>query len=336
MQIIIDRLTDADVAQFKDFCRDNWPGEHHLIHSDEMFEYYYRDADGGINFIAAKEQGSGKIQSVCGFIKSNSTVRPDVWTSFILTKKGAELNLGFKILEFIQNFTNCRTIACNNIRKKTSGLYQFLGWHIGDQKQYYRLNRDITDYTMCNIIDKKILSVSQADCEFIKIESIEELSDFEFETFSEDKPYKDRAYIKKRYFDNPWIKYQIYAIRRNRSKRALVVVRNIESGGACILRVVDFIGDRAETGQTGSLIDRLIKETGAEFCDWFAFGADDGVMARAGFCVLDEDDQNTIPFYLTPLKMENVTVTCFTSESDGYLISRADGDQDRPNLDFNY
>lgn len=330
--IVFERLRKENLEEFRDFCRANWPGEHPLIHNPEMFEYYYRDPDGGINFVVARKRGIGGIQSVLGFIKTNQTERPDVWTSYILTKKGSELGLGFKLLELVHKLTNARTIASNNIRKKTRGLYEFLGWYVGGQTQFYRLNENIDKYTICNIANKFILPVNKSNFEIFKVENGEELSRFEFSEFTENKPYKDRYYFKKRYCDNPWLKYDIYAMRDCAGTRALLVVREFRQTESVALRVVDYVGERAGIARCGEFLDRLIKQRGADFCDWFAFGVDEGVMAMAGFLPRTPDDPNIIPLYLSPPVMENIDMTFFTSDPDGYAMFRADGDQDRPNL----
>ena len=332
-QVSFERLTDRGLDAFRTFCLDHWPGEHPLIHNDVMFEYYYRDeTDGGINFAIACDTETGDIQSVCGYIKSNDGETPDVWISYILTKKGAPLNLGFRMLAFIQQITNCRTIACNNIRKKTRGLYEFLGWYVGDQTQYYRLNENISNHTICNIVDRKIPTVDSKGYDFTRIDDKKGLEAFDFAAFAENKPYKDRAYFEKRFFDNPWNEYEVYEARDAGGPVALLVIRQFRHEAAVALRVVEYVGPNEAVAGFGDFLDRLIKERGADFCDWFAFGLDDGTMLKAGFVPRNGDDPNIIPFYLSPPSMENVTMSFFTSDKEGYTMFRADGDQDRPNL----
>ena len=332
MEMVFERLKDNDLGNFRDFCREHWPGEHPLIHDPQMFEYYYRDADGGINFTVAREKVTRDIHSVLGFIKSNSSAKPDVWTSYILTKKGSEMGLGFKLLDFVQKLTNARTIASNNIRKKTRALYEFLGWYVGDQTQYYRLNEDAEKYTLCNIKCKKIPDVYNSSLDFRKIEDKKGLDGFEFAAFSEDKPYKDRHYFEKRFFDNPWLEYEVYEARDSKGPVALVVVRQFKNEAAIALRVVEYVGCKTDIAGCGGFLDRLTKERSADFCDWFSFGTSDETMLKAGFLARTDDDPNIIPFYLLPPVMENVTMSFFTNDVEGYTMFRADGDQDRPNL----
>lgn len=331
--ICLERLQQRDIDAFLAFCAAHWPGEHPLIHNKQMFEYYYRDADGGLNFAVARDPNTGALLGVCGYIKANDGPAPDVWISYILSKKGAPLNLGFRLLETVRRLTGCRTIACNNIRKKTRGLYEFMGWRVADMTQYYRLNENIKNYTFCIANDNDILKVLSGDLAVERVDDAAQLEGFDFEAYTQNQPYKDRHYAQKRYFDNPWIDYEVYAGREGDGPPgALLVARAFRQKGAVALRVVDHMGRREWAGRWGGFLDRRMKETGADFCDWFALGLDDETMRRAGFTPRVDGDGAIIPFYLSPPRMENVTVTCFTSGSDDYTMFRADGDQDRPNL----
>lgn len=331
--VVLRRLREQDLDAFRAFCYDNWPGEHPLIHNEAMFNYYYRDEDGGLNFAVAQDKAGGDFYGVCGYIKANSTTAPDVWISYILTKKGAPMGLGFKLLEKIQELTGCRTLACNNIRSKTRGLYEFMGWQVADMTQYYRLNEEVENYTLCNIKAKNTEMVPETDLIIEKITTPQQLEDIDLETFSQDKPYKDQHYAQKRFLRNPWLQYDLYTARQQgEAARAVLVVRRFTQGSASALRVVDYIGQRDWIPRWGGFLDRLMKEQGADFIDWFALGLDDDVMRRAGFVPLLPGDDNIIPLYLSPPVLENVTLTCFTSDADGYVMFRADGDQDRPNL----
>ncbi|MEG0832974.1 MAG: hypothetical protein RSE36_00365 [Oscillospiraceae bacterium] len=330
--IKIELLEECELVRFRDFCREHWGSEHPLVHNDAMFSYYYRNG-GSINFVVAKEEEKDEILSVCGFIYANSSQTPDVWISFILTKKGAPHAIGFRILEFIQSLTHCRTIACNNIRKKTRGLYEFFGWFVGDLTQYYRLNKAVQKYTICHIEDNNILSVKKSKLFFDEITAEKELDSFEFERYKENRPYKDKAYIKRRYLDNPWLSYRIFAGGDEaEGKCALLVLRIVESGSARMVRVVDYVGDRSRITDCGELLDKIMASECAEFCDWYAFGIGDEVMSRAGFSKRAANDANILPNYLEPILMENVDFAFFTSDANNYCVFKADGDQDRPNL----
>ena len=54
--------------------------------------------------------------------------------------------------------------------------------------------------------------------------------------------------------------------------------------------------------------------------------------AAAGFSERREGDGTVIPNYLTPPLRENTEYYYFTNRPEGFVLFKADGDQDRPNL----
>ncbi len=75
-----------------------------------------------------------------------------------------------------------------------------------------------------------------------------------------------------------------------------------------------------------------MRYSGAEFCDWYAAGLNDRIMERGGFKRLSGDSGDVIPFYLDPPVMENIELYGASDGGQNYIMFRADGDQDRPNL----
>ena len=328
--IIINRVTDSDLPAFREFCNAHWGSEHPLINNEAMFDYYYRQGV-VINFLKAQDAASREIFGVCGFIPASSLPSPDVWVSFILTKKGGSAGLSFRLIDEIKNITRCATLSCNNIRKKVFGMYQFIGCDTFALSHYYRVNPELSEYSLCSVVSNEPLSLCVSDWEFTEI-GREALQDLEIENICKARPVKDNRYFAHRYFDNPFIRYRVFAACCGGVKRAVVVVRLIESEGVRVLRVVDYIGDPAQAWKAGQKLDGLMRYSGAEFCDWYAAGLNDRIMERGGFKRLSGDSGDVIPFYLDPPVMENIELYGASDGGQNYIMFRADGDQDRPNL----
>ena len=92
------------------------------------------------------------------------------------------------------------------------------------------------------------------------------------------------------------------------------------------------MGDTSLLPRLGAAIDRLLKASGAEYAECYCAGVDPAVMAAAGFCERREGDANILPNYLQPPLFENTEYYYFTSDPDRFVLFKADGDQDRPNL----
>ena len=327
----VSRLEQKDLEEFKKFCLEAWGAPHALIHDETSFEYYYRAADGSLNFALARDD-SGEILSVCGYILSNSTGNPDAWISFLVSKKGAPFGLAYRLFDFIIETTRCRTIGCNNIREKTRGLYEFRGWSVETLSHYYRLNPALNEYTLCKLATIDIPSVEHSAIEAKRITDERGLEPFEKTVLPENLPYKDRLYLERRYFNNPWFAYEAAGIFDGGEPVALVFYRQIDAEGTAVLRVVDFIGDTRALPAAGEYLDRQMRERSAEYCDWYAYGLKEADMRRAGFALRARGGENIVPNYLEPPLCENTDFFFFTSELEGYRVFKADGDQDRPNL----
>lgn len=331
---VFERLAESELPAFREFCEQHWGSRHALIHDEVMFDYYYRRGE-ALNFIVAKDEQTSELFGVCGFIAASQAAGPDVWISFILSKKGAPFGVGFGLLDAVAKTTNCRTLGCNNIRRETSGLYEFMGYTVAPAEQYYRFNPDIENYTLCNIVYNIQLPVNQTNIS-VSPASPESLADFPFSRFAENRPFKDANYVRWRYFDNPWLDYDVFLLK-DAGERALLVSRTIEHGGACALRVVDFIGDRALVAKSGAFLDDRMRALGAEFVDWYVYGEQAAPLMRAaGLAPVGFSDKlfNTIPSYLDPPKMENTRFYVFVSDPDGYWMNKADGEGDRPRIEL--
>lgn len=329
--IIYSRIEERHLPLLREFCRVNWGGEHPLIHNREMFDRYYR-SDSGINMVIAyiPDGGSIDIQGVCGYIPTNSSACPDVFLSYILSKKGLKFSISLRLIEYIQEITGAKTVNCNNIRRNTAGIYEFLGYTVADMQHYYRLNPDIPLFSLCRVVTRKVTGIRSKQIEAYAAD-VADIESFPFERYTENRPFKDREYTLRRYLTYPFHSYTIMRLH-DEMNEALLVLRRIQYNDSCMLRVADFIGSRELIRESGYILDSLMKENNAEFIDWYAYGADESEMEYAGFSLCSEEQSEIVPIYLSPPVMENVTVTVFVSDPAGFMMFRADGDQDRPNL----
>ena len=71
---------------------------------------------------------------------------------------------------------------------------------------------------------------------------------------------------------------------------------------------------------------------GAEYMDCYNAGIPADVWLAAGFTERVEGDGCIIPNYLTPPVHENTEYYYFTNKPESFVLFKADGDQDRPNL----
>ncbi len=143
-------------------------------------------------------------------------------------------------------------------------------------------------------------------------------------------PFKDRTYLRHRYFDHPEYEYMVYTYTSDTTDSHLtLVVRIQEHDKAKVLRIVDGIGDWKIFTDAIPYIDSLIEHFGCEYADFYESGLDDNLLCTSGWRKVGEDE-NVIPDYFSPFEQRNVKIYCSTS-SDEAILFKGDGDQDRPN-----
>ena len=98
------------------------------------------------------------------------------------------------------------------------------------------------------------------------------------------------------------------------------------------IRFVDYIGERTLISGIGAFLKNLLSETdGAEYIDFYCAGINEEDVYEAGFVEVNEEDGNIIPNYFEPFVQENIDIWVDSREYNS-LFTKADADQDRPNI----
>ncbi len=297
-----------------------------MINNPAYFDYYYVD-DKKLQFVLAECENEYK--AVCGYIKANRD-ESHIWAS-VLAADDSFKGAGLRLLNEMKNVTGAKVIASNNIREKTCVLYTFLGWHAERIPHFYRLSKKDSfrlavpgpEYKILPVGGKGILNhiTSKNELDIIALPKTEYI------------PYKDKWYIKRRYFNFPKAEYNVYALMIDENATALLVTRIIpasDTGSVPVLRIVDYIGNEKFLPEAGLEIQKLIDECGAEYADCYCAGIDPDTMKKTGFSERLPDDGVIIPNYLSPPLIENTEYFYYTSEPEKFVLFKADGDQDRP------
>lgn len=320
---VIRRLPLSEKHRIVEFMNTHWGSRHPLVNNEQLFSYYYEDGD-MTNFYCLEDKDG--IAALCGYIKCSKAENCDIWVSIWCAVKGKN-GLGLALMGKMQELTGAKVISCNNIRKNTMAFYTFLGYHPDGLNHYYRL-RDLPQYKMAVVNSKKIPLCPAPSTQLVEFDTIEKVAD-SFNGFDLCKPQKDLWYVEKRYFSYPHYSYKVYGIFKDNSCKSLVVFRVNESEEGFVLRVVDYIGRPDDICDLCGHIDSLMKQYSCEYCDMYCFGVDG---SKAGFVLRDKEDENIIPNYLNTLLQQNIDYYFFTSDTENFMMFKADGDQDRMNL----
>ena len=307
-----------------DFLNTHWGSNHPLVNNETLFSYYYADGD-MTNFYILED--GGEIAAVCGYIQCGHEENSDIWISIWCAKKGKN-GLGLALMGAMKELTGAKVMSCNNIRENTMPFYTFLGYHPDKMDHFYRL-ADREEYKMAVVNHKTIPESNKTvGVQLVEMKIIEDVKQH-FLIPADMKPQKDYWYINKRYFEYPHYEYKVYLLYSNKTPVSLVIFRVNESEEGYVLRLVDYIGKKEDFHLLSGYIDKLMVEFDCEYCDMYCWGVNG---CDAGFVLRDENDTNIIPNYLNTLWQKNIDYFFFTSDPDGFMMFKADGDQDRKNL----
>jgi hypothetical protein len=307
----------------------NWKRNHILSRDKDFFLYEFLHKK-NLNFYLSEDSNS-EIEAILGFIHYDSNFR----TVFLVMLKSISTNtpfLGYQLIRRIIDEIKPDIIASVGINIQTVPMvFKRLGFKIGKLNHWYRLVNKKT-YDIAKINNSLIPYVDKYNYNLIKIDHYDELThNFDFSNYknSLSKPFKSLDYIKKRYYNNPIYKYEVYGIKRNLDICKTIVVFRIQKyKESCAMRLVDLIGDFDGVYEITSLIDNLLLEFNAEYVDFYEKGLNKEKMLDAGW-LLTAGSNNIIPNYFSPFVMENIDIY-YTTNDESITLFKADGDQDRP------
>ena len=315
------------------FIHTNWKKNHILSQNKDFFLYEFQDGN-RINFVCHRDHNN-KLDGILGFIKS-STDNSDVWT---VTWKALSNNehpmLGIELFNFLRNSKDYKCLLSIGINIKTIAIYSYLELYTNFLRQFFLINNNLEKFNIATVLDQKYLKKTNfnKNNEYKLKPLKEEEVLFDFETYKENIPYKDKNYFNKRYFRHPINIYSVYGIFKNSKIDALLVIRASSVNSSKVLRIVDFIGEqRGFQFITHDLYKKITNEN-YEYIDFMCFGFDESLLLKAGFQELNIDVNDLIlPNYFSPYISENTQINfCVdTKQLNKVRICKADGDQDRP------
>jgi len=323
----------SEVKKIMEFIRNYWPKKNHILGTNEKFFRYEFCNEDRIGYYLAINKKTGEIVAGEGqyfYSEVHIPGKTDFSSGMFLSNPNCKVPLiGIELMKRKFEDLKPRAFVGPGVNMNTSGqLYlRKLKQKVKRMKHFYILS-DKDDYKIASIKEKKILKfTSQNQLNMNEIDSIESLyKQFDNSLFKGRKPYKDRWYINKRYFEHPSYKYKVFCVGNSTA----IVFRDITVNDQKISRIVDILGDVGQIAFIGRDLRRFIEKNNYEYIDFYELGIDESLIAKAGFAERTENDVNIIPNYFEPYECRNVEIFVQCIDDDT-LCFKADGDQDRPN-----
>lgn len=328
---------EDDIEAIMKFIEKEW-NENHIFAKSRDYLCYEHKFDEKVNYILAIEKDTSKIEGILGFIEASySEENKDIWGVMWKVRNHNIPFLGIELMKRLMAETKCRAEIGVGANPKTSIpiLKMMLGFHVGKMKHSYRLNEHIEDYKIAVIKNKVICPIKPLIKQYSlkKFSNIDELTKYYDLEINKDKiPFKDKWYIKRRYFEHPVYDYLVWGVQDEfQTTRAILIGREISLNDRKIFRIIDYIGDYSMLSGLYVEFGEMLYKQDYEYIDFYYYGIDDKHLSNAGFVLREESDSNIIPNYFEPFVQENVDIWVNSSVSN-VTICKGDGDQDRPSL----
>lgn len=326
------RLDETD--EIMSWLDKNWKKNHIMATNKELFLHELAQND-RINMFLAKNKQTSQIEAIWGVIYTANGVCRDCFGTF-WKSISKNILLGTELAKRFYSKHDFRYYFPLGSNPKTAVPIQkaIFKCEFSTMKHYYLLNEKIKHYEIAKIAYKTkttYFGIPNKNFEILKIKDISQINKVEFKNLMSGRvPYKDLWYVKKRFFDYPIYKYDVYAIYENYELKALFVIREQKLGSKNVLRIVDYLGEQKSFVFASEFLRNLFDEN-TEYIDFYAFGFDDKVLEKMGFIKICENDRNIIPNYFSPFIQKNIDIYCSDFGVPNVLLCKADCDQDRPN-----
>lgn len=322
--------TYSDIYKIMWFIKEHWKETHILANDRKFFEYEFLHGQ-EVAFVLMMNERTDEIEGTLGYIPYVENGSRDMFTVVWKILNSTDLFRGVALLNYLVDHGRCRNLYSSGINPSTRSIYKYMGYKVADLHHYYRLAKR-NSYKIAKIECVNILPVeNNTEYHLQEIRDFVEMKEKKDLWISEAHPYKDAAYIEKRYFRHPVYQYRIFSIQRGQNAAGTyLIMREIEVNGIRIIRVVDVIGEITYIQYIGAAIDALLDEEQYEYIDFYQYGIDAVIMNKAGFVLRERKDVNIIPNYFEPFLQENVEIGIFFEKELQPCIFKADGDQDRP------
>jgi len=329
-----------DIDKIMEFLSKNWKKDHILANNKELFEYEYL-TDIGLNIGLANV--NNKIVGIFGFKTYSESSSPDIAGSLWVISKECKIPFaGLKLREFVINNIPHNCFAAPGAVLDTMPIYKMLGVGWSKMNHFVLLNKTIKNFNIAHVPDSHILQ-TKSKFEFDKeiqikeIESFSDIVEFNFPKYNIYYPYKDGAYLQKRFFEHPFYKYKVLAFYNPDTKiiKSLIVCREVQANEAQALSIVDFYGDENMIANLSVYFSKNLSYSKKyEYLDFLSLGISKDILIGSGFIDVNSNIGLIIPKYFEPFEKKNRSTYAVYDLCKNRILRqfKADGDQDRPNI----
>ena len=150
--------------------------------------------------------------------------------------------------------------------------------------------------------------------------------------YKEKVPYKSRDFFVKRYENHPYYQYKFHEVTSENFFKGFIVSRVIKYNGSHALRIIEVV---AEDNLIGEIIDEFattISSSSFEYVDVYVSSINNQSFAMKNFEDISSSNDIIVPDHFEPYEKKNIDIHFMTSNNQGTILFKGDGDQDRPSI----
>lgn len=330
-------------------------GENHPLRSRALFDWFFlRDKNKEMaNLIVAYE--GEKLISLLGYIPTQflwgREVVTGAWMAHWMTMEGYRFGIGALLMRKITEMfpvvagQGASLMNQNIVTKMKFKFYDRIPKvvYIFNKSKVKQILKYENNYNNENLFEQYNKAIE------IKELTIEKFNpNWDFYPSFKYGTLRDFNYLKYRYIDYPFFKYNIF-IEGEADSPVVLIARIIEtSKNIRVARILEFFYPENESGMKRglSLINKCLHFFKYHNCDYTDFYCNSNIhlnlLLKANFNI---ENTGALPSLLDPIdmsrKFQNLELFVsselkvkYPNSEDSFIVTRADGDQDRPNESY--
>jgi len=365
-EVTIRTVKASDIGSLKSFFIKAY-GERTVFQNDQFLLYYFDSRSKDLDPLSASLIGlSPEMEIVSHYgglfynLKINNEIHQMIWgvSAFTLPEwRGKGFNS--KIVDLINENNEINGVI--GFSRTTASFYQKLGYNIFDFERFTRYVQILNQKKTLEVIKfikkdsyrfRELLQIPDTEnnnSDFRKVIELTKENIWNYElNLDEDltgitTTHRTREFLIWRFFENPTIKYKVYAFSKDDTIQTYIALReeNLEPINYKVNRIIDLYGKKVGIS---ILLDRSIQESVSKnhiYIDFSMFGTVyEKELAFSQFIKLENDDCCILPLVTSPIedrpngeyigikskylskKIENLT-------KDKVYFTRIDSDRDR-------
>ncbi len=336
-----------DRAALEEFIHDHWSASHIFVHHPEVFEWQHLQDDGRFNMVVAEEVAEDRsaVLGILGFIPfghfgSGLGDRDIMLAIWKVKDEGAPPGLGLRLLKYLDRELSPDLIGAIGISDIVRPLYRLLKYELGSLTQAVIFHPELTPESsrVASGVPTESCGPAPTPDRSVRLVRFDEIDEPTINRLGAASiPTKNVNYVRRRFVEHPWYRYEIRGVEVDGAIEALCIWRVVSAAGTQVLRIVDIVGEVDWLASAGVALQAEVVAADAEYLDLMVWGIPDEVLATGGFTISDGDSDLIVPNYFAPFERRHIRVDlAVISRGDRGVplrLYRADSDQDRPNSD---